>query len=263
MSDTANAFYLPDGDRFVSTDWTIGPWDSSSQHAGPPAALTARAIDALEPGDEMRIARFTFEIFRAIPVAPLRVDARVTRPGKRVQFAEAELRTGDDTLIARAGAWRIRTDEASVPAVGDDPLPFSPPGSAAVLPIYDPGSERSYFRAMEVRFARGAWFEYGPATAWMRMRVALVENEAPSPLTRLLVAADSGNGISSAISFGEYLFINTELTAHLMRHPASEWVALDAVTRIATDGVGHTSTELWDERGRLGAANQSLLVAAR
>ena len=32
-----DSFYEPDGDRFVSTELTRGPWDPGSQHAGPPA----------------------------------------------------------------------------------------------------------------------------------------------------------------------------------------------------------------------------------
>ena len=101
----------------------------------------------------------------------------------------------------------------------------------------------------------------GPAAVWMRMRVPLVAGEEPTQLTRVLVAADSADGISWELPFGEYLFVNTELSVHLVRMAAGRWVCLDARTRIAPDGVGLAESVLWDERGRIGAGAQSLLVA--
>jgi hypothetical protein len=49
---------------------------------------------------------------------------------------------------------------------------------------------------MDWRFARGGFLEPGAATAWMRMRVQLVEGEEPSPLTRVLVAAAGGSAVA-------------------------------------------------------------------
>ena len=43
---TAEAFYELDGDRAIPSELTRGPWDTDSQHAGPPAALLGRAMEA-------------------------------------------------------------------------------------------------------------------------------------------------------------------------------------------------------------------------
>jgi hypothetical protein len=95
----------------------------------------------------------------------------------------------------------------------------------------------------------------------MRQRGPLVEGEQPSPLERLMVVADVGNGVSAVLDWREYLFINTELTVHLLRPSEGEWVGVDAVTRV--DGVGLAETVLWDGRGRLGRGAQTLLVRRR
>ena len=53
----SEAFYEPlGGGRFRSTGHTAGPWDVRSQHAGPPAALLGRALEADRParGDAAR-----------------------------------------------------------------------------------------------------------------------------------------------------------------------------------------------------------------
>ena len=67
----ADSFYVPDGDGFVSTELTRGPWDPGSQHAGPPAALIGREIERLPPDDGPRtVGRITYEIQRPVPIAP-------------------------------------------------------------------------------------------------------------------------------------------------------------------------------------------------
>ena len=81
------------------------------------------------------------------------------------------------------------------------------------------------------------------------MRVPLVEGEEPTPLQRVLVAADSGNGVSAALDWRRYLFINTDLSVHLKRLPEGDWVGLDAVTYPEPSGVGLADTVLWDEGG--------------
>jgi hypothetical protein len=118
-----------------------------------------------------------------------------------------------------------------------------------------------YHTGMEYRFITGGFTEPGPATVWMRMRVPLVEGEQPTPVQRVLVAADSGNGVSAALDWRRYIFINTDLSVHLMREPRGEWVCLDAVTHV--DGLGLADTALWDEGGRIGRAVQTLLVRPR
>jgi hypothetical protein len=116
---------------------------------------------------------------------------------------------------------------------------------------------------MEWRFVAGSFFEPGPAITWMRMKVALVAGEEPSPLQRLLAAADSGNGVSAVLDPRTHLFVNTDLIVNVVRDPVSEWVCLDAITRAHPDGVGLTETVLWDEHGRIGRGTQTLLVRAR
>jgi hypothetical protein len=220
-------------------------------------------MDRLDSGPEMQVARFTAEILRPVPVTPLSVEARVVRPGRRVQLVEASL-SDQDGQIMRATAWRIRTnDEHSVPATDPEPVPFAPPSQASKFdppPFYE---GPSYFTAMEWRFASGAFLDPGPAASWMRMRVPLVAGEPPSPLARVLVAADSGNGISMVLPLGEYVFINVDLSVHLFRMPVGEWVCLDARTRIDGRGVGLAESRLWDQTGRVGRGNQSLYVAPR
>ena len=278
------AFYEPAGDGFVSTDLTRGPWDPSSQHAGPPSALIARAIERCpglgkDAGDR-HVARITLEILRPVPIAALRCEAEVVRPGRRVDMVDAILRDAGGEPLIRARAWRMllrevdlpdgltSTDEAA-PARragrpgGGSGQPEPPDGIPATDDFFPTGHDVGYHTAMEYRFVTGSFLEPGPATTWLRMRVPLVAGESPTPLQRVLAAADSGNGISSALDYREYVFINVDLTVHLHRPPAGEWVCLDSITVPEPTGVGMTDTMLFDERGPIGRAAQSLLVGNR
>jgi hypothetical protein len=257
------AFYEPAGNGYLATGLTRGPWDPGAQHAGPPAALLGRELDLLPEAEDFQVCRITFEILRSIPIGPVEVEARIVRPGRRVQMLEAELRVDGETLMM-ARAWRLRTAPVDLPAeaVAIPPGPLLPdePGPSTFLPS---GHDVGYHSAMELRFSTGAFTELGPATAWLRMRHPLIEGEEPSPLQRTLIAADVGNGISAAVDFRRFIFVNVDLTVQLERLPEGEWVCVDAVTLPRDRGNATAESVLSDERGRCGRALQTLLVAER
>jgi hypothetical protein len=95
------------------------------------------------------------------------------------------------------------------------------------------------------------------------MRHPLIAGEPPSPLQRVLIAADSGNGVSATLDWRRYLFINVDLTVQLHTLPVGEWVCLDAITIPQPTGMGLADTALYDERGPIGRATQTLLVGER
>jgi Thioesterase-like superfamily len=271
-----DAFFAPDGDRFVPSELTRGPWDPDSQHAGPPAALIGRAIDA--HGEQAQVGRITFDILRPVPIAPLSISVEVVRPGRTVELLGATLSDSEGEVM-RASAWRLRTERVEIPdgLAGADGPGLGNPSSSTLRPGHAPpgpdqgievdfmptGQKIGYHTAMEYRFVSGAFRERGPATAWMRMRHPLLPDEEPSPLQRVLVAADSGNGVSATLDWSRYVFINVDLTVHLHRLPAGEWVCLDAITIPEPTGIGLADTALFDERGPIGRALQTLLVAER
>jgi hypothetical protein len=278
MSAPPESFYVPAGEIYESTELTRGPWDPDSQHAGPPAALIAREIEQLPAARPMQLGRITLEIVKAVPIAELRVEARIVRPGRSVELAEAELSSGEEVMV-RARAWRLRveetrlpdgvasTEEPAIPIESDQVLsPGVAPGTPAdAVPgeFVPTGQAVGYHTAMDYRFVRGSFREPGPATVWMRMRYPLVAGEEPTPVQRVLTAADSGNGVSSAVDWHRYLFINVDLSVVLARMPAGEWVGLDAITLPERTGIGITDTALFDEGGPVGRAAQTLLVAER
>lgn len=252
-----DAYYLPEGDgRFTSTEWTTGPWQPGFQHGGPPAALLAHtAAVAGRPG--MQVARATFEILRPIPVGPLAVAALVVRPGKKVEMIHATMSSGG-IQVMDATIWRIRTADLSLPPMSAAPPP-SQPADGDKVELF-PTGDRSYLTSLDWSFTRGRFLEPGPATAWARMCVPLVAGTPVDPLSRVLVLADSGSGISAELELGRWLFVNPDLSVHLHRLPEGEWVCMEAETTLERHGIGLCTSTLYDEKGAIGGGRQSLFV---
>jgi hypothetical protein len=261
VSDLPAMVFELDGTRALPTVLARGPWSPDAMHGGAPAALLARTVERHDPGPASFVARLTIDLLRPVPLAPLEVIARTTRPGKKVQWVEAAL-LADGVEVARASALRLRTTEPlGLPLRELEPLEVPGPDAAgeveSPLPaVAGPG----FWRAVEFKVAAGSWVEIGPATIWFRLRAEIVAGEVPSPLQRVAAAADFGNGVSTVLPRGEYLFINPDLSIHLHRHPVGEWVALAGRSHAHDNGVGLAVCDLYDERGPVGRSVQSLLV---
>ena len=258
----ADALYLTEGDRFVPTEATIGPWDRNAQHGGPAAALLARAVEQIDSLVPMQVTRLTYDLLRPIPLTPLEVRTSVVRDGKRISVVEAGL-YADDLLVMRVSALRIRSADLPLPdGVQPDDVPPLPVGEGEEAILLGGGNAYNDL-GIEIRFALGGFQFAGPGTAWVRLRLPVVAGEEPSPLVRAAAAADLGNGVSSVLKQREWLYINPDLTVHLSRPPIGEWIAVRAVTHPGPSGAGMAESALYDSRGRIGRSVQSLLLDKR
>jgi hypothetical protein len=255
------AFFVREADdRFAATEYTRGPWNAGAQHGGPPSALAGHLVET-RPGAraDMRVTRMTVEIMRPVPIAPLTAALRTVHSGRSVEVVEVLLTPDDGRPVLRATAQRIRVADDA----GDMPAPRLPPPAKGVPRQFEFPYRVGYHTALETRFVVGSFTERGPAICWTRLTVHVVSGEPISPLSRVLAAADSGNGISNVLDFGTHLFVNPDLTVYLHRYPAGEWVALDAHTTLGGGGIGVADTALSDERGPIGRGVQSLFIAER
>jgi len=94
----------------------------------------------------------------------------------------------------------------------------------------------------------------------MRSDVDLVAGESVSPTAHYLRLVDTANGIAVRADPRRWLFPNVDLTVHLFRQPLGPWVGLDTTVVLGPDGLGVTSSWLFDEGGAVGRAEQSLTV---
>ena len=190
------------------------------------------------------------------------VTGAVVRPGRRVQVVDTVVEQGG-VEVAWGRAVRIRVDpDVDTPS---RPPPRTPHptrretwhrGAARRGPL----PRLPQRRASGSGTSRGGLGIPGPATAWFRLLVPVVAGEEPSPEQRAVAVSDFGNGISAELDFAATVFINPDLTVHLVRPPEGEWVCLDARTWFGPPGTGLAESALWDTRGRIGRALQSLYI---
>jgi acyl-CoA thioesterase len=253
-----DAFFVPSGDGFVATPHTRGPWSPTHQHGGPPTALMAHLVE--KSAADFAVARVSVDFLRPVPIDRVVVRLETLRSGAKVRRVTATLAHGD-VAVVYAVFTLIRTGEVAVPRVATDAALPAPEGSPPFeFPFF--GAPGGYHTAMESRVARGRWGS-GRVALWMRQRVPLLPDAPPSPLTRVLVAADSGSGVSAAIDHRTHTGINADLTVHLHRALEGEWVGLDSISTYERTGVGLADTRLYDARGPVGRALQSLVLEAR
>ena len=256
------ALFHPSGGLFIPDDLTRSPWGPDSLHGGPVSALLAREIEAVPAGSEMQVTRLTVDLIRPVPMRPLRVSARLERPGRRVQIVVASLHDGD-TLVASATALRIRIRPVLLPPLPEPPSPPSSPNGPPAPAPWDFGYVAYHRDAVDLINARGSMGEPGPAAVWTRLRQPIVPGEDPTPLQRVAAAADFGNGVSATLDGAVFLFMNPDVTTHLARYPEGEWICIESSVQAEALGVGLVSTTLYDSRGRIGAAHQSQVLEAR
>jgi hypothetical protein len=178
-----------------------------------------------------------------------------------VQLVEATVHDVQrDRACARATAWLFPAGGEAPHTAGSAPERGPDQGVDEEPP---PSWSRGYLDAIEWRWVQGTIAEPGPAVVWMRPRVALVDGEPMSALQRLMTCVDSASGVSSAVDFERWMFLNTELTVHVLRPPVGDWVRLDAATALGGGSVGLATATVSDERGVVARSAQALLVVRR
>ncbi len=211
----------------------------------------------------MRVAQIALDFLGPVPVASQEVKVTAVRPGKKIALWNADISSASGRTSARVSAWLLATAEGRNPAVRIDDDDIPPIPDVATTTFFKTVPHFGHGDAMEWRLVSGSFHELGPGTLWARTRIPLVEGEPITPLGRALLMIDSANGLSAVLDVEKYLFVPVNLSVSLERHPETEWVGMHAETSLTGDGVGTTRAHIFDERGMIGEAVQTLYVEKR
>lgn len=268
MSVTHDGVYLPTGEEntFESTPLASAGWYEEGQHGGALAALVVGQVESIPTLTPMQIARVTVEIFRVIPLVPLTVHPTVIREGKRIQTVKVEVTDPDGTLLSLGIVQRLRVLDRELPheaATEVTELP-GPWDSRSTDPrnwgIGDADKTLFHRDAIEIREIHGGFESIGPGAVWVRPTIPIIAGIENSPAQRAVIAGDFCNGVSRKLSLDKWVFMNSDLTVHIGRYPAGEWVGLDARSSYSSDGRGVASGSLWDTEQWIGQSAQTLYL---
>jgi hypothetical protein len=255
------ALFLPDGEGWMPTEASLGPWGADLLHGG---AVSALAISLMEDAadDDYEAVRFSADFVRALPLRRIDVDVREVRKGRRLEVFDSEISSGG-RLVARCSLVRVRPERVTLPEGAPAPLSDPPPDSPEAFhdaPLFDPN--RTFFVGSGIEMRVPDPGRFGAGVAWYRLMIPVVPGREPSPTARAAAAADFGNGLSGFRN--EYIpvaFPNADLVMHLGRQPEGEWVRLEATSEWRADGIGLARGELADPNGSIGLSQQSLVLS--
>jgi len=253
------AFYHRDGERFVPTVHTRGPWSEGHQHGGPPSALLTRALEA--EVTTHALARLSVQLRRPVPLQPLTVTVARPEGGRTVRHATAELRCEGELLATASGLFirRRATDDAPEPPA----FPGPPPGAGAPFTFPFFPWEEGYHQAIELRLPEGERWGGPELRLWARPRVDLVRGEPDTPAQRVAVLVDAQSGFAPPVEVQRFTYVNPELVLGLARPAHGSWVGLHARSTAGDQGVALTESTLFDERGRFGHSAQVMVLSSR
>lgn len=267
MSDGSEGKSLPptftlEGDTLIPSTYARGPWRDDTLHGSVMMGLLARAAECHPADKPVQVARLTIDLARAAPLAPVTLTCRSVRTGRLVETLDAGIVDGDGAVVVRGTAMRFRTESIDTSSLRQ---------SAGIAERYadagwsDPRGTPFYARCLELLPGRTS---DGPMV-WVRMRVPFVAGEEPSPLLRAAVASDFAYGSSMLIRARSesgydpepgFSTINADTNLHLQRPVEGEWVGIEPQIQFGDVGAATASARMWDERGPVGVATQSVLV---
>jgi Thioesterase-like superfamily len=256
--ENVEALFRREGDLFLPTRYTQGPWNPGHQFGGSPAALLATLVEEVPTLVPMQIARLSVDLLRPVPLDRLTADVRIVREGKRIQVVAASLLAGS-TEVARSSALRIRQID-----LGDHDLPTGacpnplPSGPLSIddepFPIPSPPGSR---RAVEYLFEGAGGYFREPI--WVRLRVDVIAGQPASPVARLAYTADLASGIGQVRGL-PVRAINADLTLNVLRYPEGEWLSLGGRGWMSRAGVGQVQATLSDTAGVAATVSMARLV---
>ncbi|MCW2498092.1 acyl-CoA thioesterase domain-containing protein, partial [Jatrophihabitans sp.] len=221
---TDSYFHVHHEDEYTGTylaePATAGPWDPGLQHGGPPTALSVRAAEraavAATGRTDLVAMRTSAEFVGPVPVGEVTLTARVVRVARSGALVETTVAAAGRPCL-QARSWLIR--DADTTAVSHPTTPQEPaaglPGLVGSFPLGD---------TIEWRALVGGIHVPGPGVVWARPTRNLVGDEPLVGLARAALVGDSASGISSALDWKRWSFVNVDLDVHLARPVQGSWI---------------------------------------
>jgi len=250
-------FSTSDDGSFAPRPHAHSPWGVDLLNGRLLAGLAVRLVEHEHGSPGLQVSRVTAELFRSVPMVPVRLEAIHVRDGRRIRLVDVTV-TAQERPVLKVRALLLA---GSAPPEGSawDAGPWEVPGPEDVETVPpDPADTTIGFpelRPVGPPLGTGL----GPAGAWMRDRCPLIDGDPMSPLQRTVLAADLANPVGNWGSHG-LGYINADVTAHVVRPPAGPWIGLEVVAHLAHAGRAVAICRLHDRTGPIGASTVTSMV---
>jgi Thioesterase-like superfamily len=261
----AEALYLQDGDAFVGTAYTQGAWGHGGQAGGAVLALLGHVLEDVPTLTPMSLTRLTVDIVRPVPVGQrLHVATEVLREGKKIQVVDLAI-SADDVVTTRARALRVR--DRDVAGLEGLPISTSDLNPSATVPPPEELNGVDQLPSIPAFLKHGCELRRtlepvdGIHVVWCRLRIPVVAGEPVRAASRAAAPLDLVNMMGVRLDKRRVTSINPDVTGHLCRAPAGEWVALTGHTYYSHEVAhGVSMAVMSDEAGVFGVTSTSQIL---
>ena len=255
-----------------------GPWAENMLHGRVISGLIGYEAELNLQNEinlsDWQIARITVDMFRVAPMAPLAVEVKFVRSGRRIKVLEVEILTdrpeSGKVLIAKGAVFALRKSTPPLSRVWT-PTRWSKEYPQQIDPehacsVDDSPSLRPHIwetiNATEgdVRGNRISR-SYGVRRAWIRETIDLIQDIVPSPIVRVAQVADIANPVANSSEEALH-YINVDLTLYLNRNPIGDWIGVETLQHGSANGISIGAINLYDIDGLVGTSTVSGLAQA-
>jgi acyl-CoA thioesterase len=254
------ALFTVDGDSYVPTVLTRGPWGDvmGGQAIG---GLLGWGIERSGIDADFQPARFTVDLLRPVLLEPVQIQTSVQREGRRIKLVDATL-TQNGKTVARASALFLRRGDHpdgqvwSAP-VEMPPLPAESDGFPPDMPFFIWGYGTNPTQGSP---GMTEWEQsHSQKFAWTRLFRPTVQGHPLTPFSRLAFVGDLTSSLTHW-GTGGLRYINADYTVTASRLPDGEYVGLAAQSHYGTAGVATGAATLFDRHGPIGTSSALALA---
>jgi hypothetical protein len=255
------AIFMPEKDLFRATEHAGGPWSPDMLQGSATTALMTREIERLAVTSGFAVRRLTFDLSRPAGLRAFGLRTEMLRDGRKAKTVQVRLMDGE-VEIGRCTALLTAHGESPADPFSTATASDAAPETGTPPPAFAQKWSR-YFQNVSVRLIDGALERPGPAAAWMRLDVPMVDGEANSPLLQAVQAADFSSGVAQIVDMRQWTFVNPEISLYFFRAPVDDWILIRSRTRVGANGAGLTMATLSDRRGPFAEVMQAMTFEKR
>lgn len=263
--DEDTPYFTQEDGLYIPSRFCRGYWSPDTLNGRIVCGLIGYAMDEAFGAPDLVPVRFTVDMLRLIPSAPLRIETEIVRSGRRAMFTRAQLWSGD-AVLAQASAIFVRASANPKGATFQTPNWDVPPPQTLtsrpnpqfldLRPI--PAQPGTTMQDADAAQAASRSHPEG-RRYWISDPRRVVGSQDNSAFARLAALADFASPLANGSAVG-IEFINTDVTLYLHRMPVGEWFGFEFMKHNALDGIAIGECWLYDEVGPLGTSSVAAIA---
>lgn len=251
------------GEQLVPLALARSSWSAEQAHGVAVSGALARTAEAelrRSGRDDLRITKWSVDLFRPVRMQPVVPTAVLVRQSSRLALIDVVLHQ-DGEPVARASALALAPSETPPAPIWTPSLERPTPPPAELAPVTDVPHVPFFRSASEWSQSFADHQNAGPHTEWATTP-RVVAGEAHSPFQAAACVADAANLVTNW-GEGGVGHINADLTMTLVRPPVGVSLGVQVLDRLEQDGIVVGTTTIFDREGVLGTVVVTAMANTR